>query len=157
MAIRASQVALRVKSPPTNAGHIRDSGLISGSGRSLQEAMATHSSIRAWKIPWTEKPGGLQSMESQSRTRLKRLSTYAWQHYTNTSPGNKLLEFSSSCPFKKGSVGIPICHSPYSFQLPSSTKAETQTPLTFQHLSCHFLSAEPSFSVLVSFSQKWES
>ena len=32
----------------------------------LQEEMATHSSILAWRIPQTEKPGGLQSMESQS-------------------------------------------------------------------------------------------
>ena len=31
----------------------------------LQEGMATHSSILAWRIPWTEEPGGLQSMESQ--------------------------------------------------------------------------------------------
>ena len=31
----------------------------------LQKEMATHSSIRAWKIPWTEEPGGLQSMGSQ--------------------------------------------------------------------------------------------
>ena len=31
----------------------------------LQEEMVTHSSILAWKIPWTEKPGGLQSMGSQ--------------------------------------------------------------------------------------------
>ena len=31
----------------------------------LEEAMATHSSILAWRIPWTEEPGGLQSMESQ--------------------------------------------------------------------------------------------
>ena len=31
----------------------------------LEEEMATHSSVLAWKIPWTEKPGGLQSMESQ--------------------------------------------------------------------------------------------
>ena len=36
--------------------------------------MATHSSVLAWRIPWTEKPGRLQSMGSQSRTRLKRLS-----------------------------------------------------------------------------------
>ena len=28
----------------------------------LEKEMATHSSIRAWKIPWTEEPGGLQSM-----------------------------------------------------------------------------------------------
>ena len=31
----------------------------------LEEGMATHSSIPAWRIPWTEEPGGLQYMESQ--------------------------------------------------------------------------------------------
>ena len=31
----------------------------------LEEEMATHSSILAWEIPWTEEPGGLQSMGSQ--------------------------------------------------------------------------------------------
>ena len=31
----------------------------------LEEGMATHSSILAWRIPWTEEPGGPQSMESQ--------------------------------------------------------------------------------------------
>ena len=35
--------------------------------------MASHSSTLAWKIPWTEKPGRLQSMGSQSRTRLSDL------------------------------------------------------------------------------------
>ena len=39
--------------------------------------MATHSSILAWRIPWTEEPGGLLSMGSQSQTRLKRLSMHA--------------------------------------------------------------------------------
>ena len=34
----------------------------------LEKEMATHSSILAWKIPWTEEPGGLQSMGSQSDT-----------------------------------------------------------------------------------------
>ena len=39
----------------------------------LEKDMATHSSILAWRIPWAEEPGGLQSMGSQkSRTRLKR-------------------------------------------------------------------------------------
>ena len=32
----------------------------------LEEEMATHSSILAWKIPWTEEPGGLQSMGLQN-------------------------------------------------------------------------------------------
>ena len=34
----------------------------------LEKKMATHSSILAWQIPWTEEPGGLQSMGSQSQT-----------------------------------------------------------------------------------------
>ena len=44
----------------------------------LEEEMATHSSILAWRIPWTEEPGGLQSIDlvAKSRTRPKRLSTY---------------------------------------------------------------------------------
>ena len=36
----------------------------------LEKEMATHSSILAWRIPWTEEPGGLQSTGSQSQTRL---------------------------------------------------------------------------------------
>ena len=47
---------------PANAG---DMGLIPGLGRSLEKGMATHSSILAWRIPWTEEPGGLQPMQSQ--------------------------------------------------------------------------------------------
>ena len=41
----------------------------------LEEGMTTHSSDFAWRIPWTEKPGGLQSMGSQRV--LKRLSMHA--------------------------------------------------------------------------------
>ena len=51
-----------VKNLLANAG---DTGLIPGSGRSLEEKMATHSRIIAWEIPWTEEPGGLQSMGSK--------------------------------------------------------------------------------------------
>ena len=36
----------------------------------LEKEMTTHSSILAWEIPWTEEPGGLQSMGLQSQTRL---------------------------------------------------------------------------------------
>ena len=42
----------------------------------LEEGTATHSSRCVWRIPWTEEPGGLRSIESQSRTRLKRLRTH---------------------------------------------------------------------------------
>ena len=44
----------------------------------LEEEMATHSSILAWRIPWPEEPGGLQTIGSQSQTQLKRLSTHAY-------------------------------------------------------------------------------
>ena len=50
-----------VKNPPANA---RDVGLTPGLGRSLKKAVATHCSSLAWKIPWTEEPGGLQSVGS---------------------------------------------------------------------------------------------
>ena len=56
-----------MKNSPTNAGQV---GLISGSGRSSEKETATRSSILAWEIPWTEEPDGLQSMGSQSWTRL---------------------------------------------------------------------------------------
>ena len=45
--------------------NVGDPGLTSGSGKSPEEEMATHSSILAWKIPWMEEPGRLQSMGSQ--------------------------------------------------------------------------------------------
>ena len=56
---------LLVKSPPPNAGDIRDVGLILGQESPLEEGMETHSSILIWKIPWTEELGGLQSIGSQ--------------------------------------------------------------------------------------------
>ena len=55
----ASQVALGVKNTPANAGDIRDVGLIPGSERSLEEGIATHSNILAWRLLWTEELGRL--------------------------------------------------------------------------------------------------
>ena len=43
-------------------GDIRDAGSIPGGENPLKEGMETHSSILAWIIPWTEEPGGLQSI-----------------------------------------------------------------------------------------------
>ena len=51
-----------VKNPSANAG---DAGWLLSQEDKLKEEMATHSSILAWEIPWTEEPGGLQSMGSQ--------------------------------------------------------------------------------------------
>ena len=54
-----------VKNLPAIAGDIGDTSSVPGSGRSLGEEMASHLSILAWEIPWTEEPGGLQSIDSQ--------------------------------------------------------------------------------------------
>ena len=56
-----------VKSPPANAG---DGGLFPGLGECPGQGMATHSSILAWRIPWTEEPCGLQSKGSQRQIQL---------------------------------------------------------------------------------------
>ena len=57
--MRASQVVLKVNNPFANAGDVTDVDSFPGLGRSPEEGMATHSSILAWRIPWTEEPGGL--------------------------------------------------------------------------------------------------
>ena len=58
------QVVLVVENLPASAGDIRDTGLIPGLGRSPGGGYATHSSILAWRIPWTEEPSGIQYMGS---------------------------------------------------------------------------------------------
>ena len=55
----------RGEEPPASAGDIRDSGSFPGQEDPLQEGMATHPSILAWRIPWTEEPGRLESMGSR--------------------------------------------------------------------------------------------
>ena len=49
-----------------SAYNAEDPDSIPESGRSLEEGMATHSSTPAWRIPWTEEPGSLQSIGSHS-------------------------------------------------------------------------------------------
>ena len=49
-----------------SACNAEDLGSIPGSGRSPEKEVETHSSTLAWKIPWTEKPGRLQSMGLQT-------------------------------------------------------------------------------------------
>ena len=46
-----------VKNPPANAVEVRTMGSVSGWEDPLEEGIATHSSILAWRIPWTEEPG----------------------------------------------------------------------------------------------------
>ena len=69
-------VALVVKNPPANARDIRDAESVPGLEDPLEEGMATHSSIFAWKIPWTEEPRGLQSVGSQKVRHDRATNTF---------------------------------------------------------------------------------
>ena len=76
-----SVVKKKKKNPPASAG---DLGLVPESRNSPGEGNATHSSILAWEIQWTEEPGELQSMGSQSIVH-EELSTHTaysfyWPH-----------------------------------------------------------------------------
>ena len=74
--IRASQVVLVVKNLPANTGDARVTSSIPRSPEEpLEEEMATHSSTRAWRIPWTDEPGGLQSVGSQKELDMTEHST----------------------------------------------------------------------------------
>ena len=61
-----------VKNLPASA---EDMGSIPGPGFPLEEEMATHSSILAWKILWTEEPGGLQPWGSKELDTTKHSQT----------------------------------------------------------------------------------
>ena len=65
-----------------SACNARDLALIKG--------MATHSSVLAWRIPWTEEPGGLQSMGSQSLTWLRDWHFYFTYNDTHFHPSNPM-------------------------------------------------------------------
>ena len=56
-----------VKDPPANVGAVREEEQVRSLGQDdpLEEEMATHCIILAWRIPWTEEPGRLQSMGLQ--------------------------------------------------------------------------------------------
>ena len=66
-------VAQMIKESACNAG---DPGSIPGSGRSLEKGMATHSNILAWKIPWTEEPGGYSPGDHRVRHDRATLSQF---------------------------------------------------------------------------------
>ena len=54
-----------VKNPPASTGNVGDSGSTPGREDPLEKGMATHSSILAWRCPWAEEPGELQSIRPQ--------------------------------------------------------------------------------------------
>ena len=72
-------MALVVQNPPASVGGIREAVGSLGQEDPLEEGMATRSRILAWRIPWTEEPGGLQSTGSQR-------AGHDMQHNCNPNP-----------------------------------------------------------------------
>ena len=71
MIIGSSLVVQSVKSLPA----MQETWIQSlGQENPLEKGLATHSSILAWEIPWTEEPGGLQSMQSQAVGQVRAVS-----------------------------------------------------------------------------------
>ena len=66
-----------VRNPPANEG---DTGSILGLGGTLEEELASHSSILAWKIPWTEEPGRLQPRGYKESDMTEQLNTHTHTH-----------------------------------------------------------------------------
>ena len=75
MSMWASQLVLGVKNTSANAGDGRDMDSVPAEEDPLGKGRATRSSILAWRIPWTEEPGRVKFLGSQSQTRLEQLST----------------------------------------------------------------------------------
>ena len=103
-------MALEVKEPLANVGDVRDAGLIPGLGRSLEKDMATHSTILAWRIPWTEEPGGLQIIGSHrdrhdlACTSLGKrnfcIKVWRFGRIVKLLKADFLMAFPFSCPFQ---------------------------------------------------------
>ena len=97
----ASQVALVVKNSPANAGDLRDVDLTPSQEDPLEESMATHSSILAWRIPWREEPCRLQSIGLQrvkqdwsdwARTHILFAASACWEmNFKRCRKGNSEL------------------------------------------------------------------
>ena len=104
--VRASQVAQKVKNSPA----IWETWVQSlGWEDSLEEGMATHYSLLAWRIPWTDESGGLQSMRSQ-RVR------HNWATKHNNSSTAQHTVFSIHLKSQGGhSTDLIICRSPKLF------------------------------------------
>ena len=103
-----------------------------GRGDPLEEGPTTHSSILAWETPWTEEPGGLQSMDGKELETTERLSAHTKSNFTCTNKiraGGKNHGTRESC-ISEGSVSRPS-------QSPSSQVLQGYSWSCFHILKVH--------------------
>ena len=113
----ASQVALMVKEPICQCKKHKRCRLIPGSWRSPGRGMATRSSILAWRIPWTEEPGELQSVG------LRRLRNN-WSDLARTHADNHYW-----CGYSKMYLALCLLMTPWVVSDCSISATMTNTPL----------------------------
>ena len=92
-------MALVGKSLPTKAEDLRDRGLIPGQEDLLEEGTATHSSILAWRIPYTKEPGRLQSMGLQRAGHDLATNTFTFSLFKSNLAQKEESELMETCRF----------------------------------------------------------
>ena len=126
----------------------REEGLIPGSGRSLDEGMATHTAILAWRIPWTEEPGYSPQGHKESHT-AKEAEHTCTQTAISTKGKPCQLKVSVCLSQVRHSVQ-PLRHNPY---YDKQSKAGYDKQCCNEHWG-----ARVSFrsGVLGVYAQKWD-
>ena len=114
-----------------NAG---DVGLIPGSGRSPEEGMATHSSILAWRIPWTKEPDRLQSMGSQRFSWLRDFYLLTLLYLISPPPPSA---FAHSPPNFVSCLQVILTEQPPLKALSKLIYAPNHLPIFFKFGTCH--------------------
>ena len=96
------------KESACNAG---DLGSVPGSGRSLEEGMATHTSILAWRIPLIEEPGRLQSicLQRVGQHRVTNMSTFLPNMILGLKKGSRALKMATWGPRPPWTGGLFLC------------------------------------------------
>ena len=119
-----------------------DPGLIPELGRSLEEGMATHSSILAWESPWTEESGGLQPIRQQRVRHDWVTNTFTFKRKR----GNQTLVFSKSSWYDWQQTYSTLCErhccKPHSTSQPSSSPSAA--PVLWSYLPSHILKGSES-------------
>ena len=113
---------LVVKNPLTNIWEVSDVGWPLVQEDPLEGGMDTHSYILAWRIPWTEEPGGLQSIGSQRVGQDWNNSLLACSPQSVQFSSVQFSSFAQSCltlgdPMNCSTPGLPVHH-----QLPQFTQ-----------------------------------
>ena len=105
--MRVSQVARVVNNPPPNARDLREQFPSLGWEDSLEEGMATHSSILAWRIPWMEEPGGLSPVQFSCSVVSDSLQPHGLQ-YTRFPVHHQLLKLTQIHVHQVGDASQPL-------------------------------------------------